>query len=573
MNTSVKHPRFAFVTALVLMFASFFITDCQVQPTKPEQFKLTRLFPANAGSGITFDENIIASPLLDLSQARPLVIVPNSNGVITALDSETGALAWDIKMPAPNNQEIQVISTPVIIDNHLVVLYQCLDKGVRTSHRMAVINLANQKVDQSFPILVLSAEKPDIDGATVKFNPPTAYSHSALKHAAKPGSKWGRLYASFGNAGDAQPFHGWMFEIDMDAWRKQGTKQAVSNVLLTTPEAKCPVAMEYGTQELICGGGIWTPGGALLIPAGEGFELLIPTGNGQIDIPRHDYANTVMRVKPDLSFDDGCDKELCKNFDPKQPSRACLASCKNLFVPRPPENNLRLKPSNRECENRTFGECLAWMDYDLGASSPVIVTLKDGTSYVIQPGKEGAVYLIDAKHLGTQYDRLQVVEICGAPNDMCKGSWMGMIVTQPVVAYINDEPVVILPAFMPDQTHPAGVITLKIVREGSKPTLQKFWQFPNPNSPKALEKFRSHPSLPVMSKLGDETIVWIVDVGNPGVLYGIRLKDGTVAFEQPLLGSGRQLAAPLVYKNTLYMASKLPKTGKITVEAYRIEAQ
>lgn len=213
------------------------------------------------------------------------------------------------------------------------------------------------------------------------------------------------------------------------------------------------------------------------------------------------------------------------------------------------------------------------MDYDLGANSPVIATLKDGSSLVIQPGKEGAVYLIDANHLGTQYDRLQIVEICGAPTDMCKGSWMGMIVTQPVVAYINDDPVIVIPTFMPDNTHPAGMIALKIVLEAGKPKLQKFWQFPSPKSAKALEKFRSHPSLPVISMVADETIVWTVDIGNPGVLYGIRVKDGTVAFEQPLLGTGRQLAAPLLYENTLYMASKLLSTGKVIIEAYRIEAQ
>ncbi len=574
MKTSESHFPLGFVKVGILVCASFFIVACQVQPVKTGHFRLTRLFPATAGSGVTFDENIIASPLIDLSQGHPLVIAPSSNGVIAALDSETGKLAWEVKAPVPDGQVAQLIATPFIFGDRLFFLFQCSEKGVRTSHRLAVVDLVNKKLDETFPVLVLSAEKPAVDGvSTVKFNPPTAYSHSALKHAAKPGSKWGRLYASFGNAGDTQPFHGWMFEIDMDAWQKLGTKQAVSNILLTTPEAKCPVAMEYGTQELICGGGIWTPGGALLNPVEQGFELLVPTGNGQIDIPRHDYANTIMRVQPDLKFDDGCDKALCRNFDPKQPDRACLASCKNLFVPRPPENDLNLKPSNRECEDKTFGECLAWMDYDLGANSPVIATLKDGSSLVIQPGKEGAVYLIDANHLGTQYDRLQIVEICGAPTDMCKGSWMGMIVTQPVVAYINDDPVIVIPTFMPDNTHPAGMIALKIVLEAGKPKLQKFWQFPSPKSAKALEKFRSHPSLPVISMVADETIVWTVDIGNPGVLYGIRVKDGTVAFEQPLLGTGRQLAAPLLYENTLYMASKLLSTGKVIIEAYRIEAQ
>jgi hypothetical protein len=73
------------------------------------------------------------------------------------------------------------------------------------------------------------------------------------------------------------------------------------------------------------------------------------------------------------------------------------------------------------------------MDYDLGATAPVKATLTDGHSVLIQPGKDGGVYLIDADHLGTQYDRLQIADICDTPDDPCKTSWSGMIVTQPTL--------------------------------------------------------------------------------------------------------------------------------------------
>jgi hypothetical protein len=170
-----------------------------------------------------------------------------------------------------------------------VIVYQCLEKGVRTSHRMAVIDLTQRKLDTEFPVLVLSADKPAADGVTkVKFNPPTAFSHAALKHAWTVGSEWGLVYAAFGNAGDTQPFHGWLFEIDMDAWKLRGTKQAISNVLLTTPESECPVTIESGTQEMICGGGIWTPAGPQLYPTQDSYELIVPVGNGQVDFVRHD---------------------------------------------------------------------------------------------------------------------------------------------------------------------------------------------------------------------------------------------------------------------------------------------
>jgi hypothetical protein len=556
-----------------LLLVSYFTIACFAQPSKPETYKLERLFPANAKPSVFFDESIIANLLLDLSQGRPVVIVPGSNGMITALDGETGTKEWQINVPTPEGQEAQLISTPVKIGNKLVIIYQSLEKSVRISHRMVVIDLAQQKLDETFPVLELSAEKPNAEGnKIVKFNPPTAFSHSALKHTWKVGSEWGYVYAAFGNAGDTQPFHGWLFEIDMDAWHQQETKQAISNVLLTTPEAECPVTMEFGTQEMICGGGIWTPAGPQLYPTADSVELFVPVGNGQVDLSRHDYANTLMRVQPGLKFDPECNEHLCNNFNGSQPDNSCMASCKNLFIPRLAEGDTFTKPTNGECDKITFWECLAWMDFDLGASAPVKVNLKSGHSVLVQPGKEGAVYLIDAKHLGTQYDRLQIVDICGTSTDPCKAGWMGMIVTQPVETTIGEDNVVIIPTYMPDNTHPAGLIALKIILVDGKPKFQRFWQYPKPSSSKAVQKFRSHPSLPVMSTIGkdEDAIVWTVDIGNPGTLYGIRVKDGAVMVEQSLFGTGRQLSAPLIVGNTVYLASTIPANGKAIIEAYRI---
>ncbi len=549
------------------------------ESSQPEHFKLERLFPTDTHPSITFDESIIASPLLDLSQGRPLVIVPASNGIIAALDGETGALDWQIHAPAPEGQLTLLVSTPTIIGDKLVILYQCLEKGVRTSHRLAVIDLTKKQLDEAFPVLVLSAEKPAADGVgTVKFNPPTAFSHSALKHAPKQDSEWGYLYAAFGNSGDEQPYHGWLFEIDMDAWHvpkkehgNANTKPAIHSVLLTTPEAECPVTGEYGNQEMICGGGIWTPPGLQIYPSGDEFELFVPTGNGQIDLGRHDYANTVMRLKPGLKFDSGCDATLCANFNPSNPNKACMASCKNLFIPRLLEGDSPLKPATGECDNKSYWECLAWMDYDLGASAPVKADMNNGHSVLVQPSKDGSVYLIDAEHMGTQYDRLQIVDVCGTKTDQCGVGWMGMIVTQPVLTFIDEDPVVVIPTFVADKTHPAGLVALKIVLEKGLPKFKRFWQFPDPLTPEAVQTFRSHPSLPIInrqSENGDDT-VWIVDIGNNGTVYGVRIKDGALIAKQSLSGAGRPLSAPLIHGNILYVASIMPGTNKAMLEAYR----
>lgn len=576
---------FSYFFSVAALFICIGLTGCVnlniASSEQQENYTLKRLFPTDINPSVRFDESIIASPLLDYSQGKPLILVSVSNGIIAALNGDTGKVDWQINAPTPEGQTTQLISTPVIIDHKLVILYQCLDKGVRTSHRLAVIDLAKKQLDPTFPVLILSAEKLTTDGInSVKFNPPTAFSHSALKHAPKPDSKLGYVYAAFGNSGDEQPYHGWLFEIDMEAWRANNSesqqkpkKNTISNVLLTTPESQCPVTKAYGNQEMICGGGIWTPPGPQIYPSDDTFEIFVPTGNGQINLKRHDYANTIMRLKPGLQFDASCDTQLCANFDPLNPDRACMASCKNLFIPRLLENDTPLQPATGECDNKAYAECLAWMDYDLGGSAPVKIQMENGLSVLVQPSKDGGVFLIDAKHLGTQYDRLQIVDVCGTKTDQCKLSWMGMIVTQPVHTTINEEPIVVIPTFVPDKTHPAGMVALKIVLENGQPKFKRFWQFPQTSNLDALKLFRSHPSLPTINKQSASAneIVWIVDINQNGTIYGVRIKDGALVAKQTLKGAGRPLSTPLIFSNNIYVASIMPGTNKAMIEAYRIE--
>jgi hypothetical protein len=584
-KTSIKVSLRDFTAAIAILACISLISCASLYHTESnqlKQFKLERLFPTGTSPSVTFDAYISASPLLYISKGQPQVLVSVSNGIIAALDGETGALDWQIKAPVPEGQLAQLISTPVIIGDKLVILYQCLEKGVRTSHRLAVINLTKKQLDEAFPVLVLSAEKPAAGGVgTVKFNPPNAYSHSALKHALKPGSKLGYVYAAFGNSADEEPYHGWLFEIDMDAWHlpkqpfgNMNAKPAISSVLLTTPESDCPVNKELSNnQEMICGGGIWTPPGPQIYPSGDEYELFVPTGNGQIDLSRHDYANTLMRLKPGLKFDAGCDANLCANFNPVNPDELCMASCKNLFIPRLLEGDAPLRPAGGECDNKSFWECLGWMDYDLGGSAPVKVDMDNGHSVLVQPSKEGGVYLIDAEHLGTQYDRLQIVDVCGTKTDPCPTTWMGMIVTQPVLTSINEDPVVVIPTFVNDKTHPAGLVALKIVLEQGQPKFKRFWQFPDPSNPEAVQTFRYHTSLPVIAKLGKngDATIWIVDIGNPGTLYGVRVKDGVLVAKQALKGVGRHDSSPLIHGNNLYVASMMSGTNKAMIEAYHID--
>ncbi|MGJ0484445.1 MAG: hypothetical protein ACR65R_07910 [Methylomicrobium sp.] len=569
------HQYYALLTALVIgLFLARTYTAASAAFPDDEAVRVTPFFPSKAHPSITFDQTIIASPLLSSVQDKTLLVVPGSNGLIAMLNAETGALDWEIMAPAPEGQQVELVSTPVKVEDKLIIVYQCLERGVRVSHRLAVIDMANKRLDEAFPVLELAAEKSAEEGrAVVTFNPPTAYSHAALRHAPKSRGGLGVVYAGFGNAGDTQPFHGWLFEIDLDVWREQGPKQAVAATLLTTPEAECPVTVESGTQEMICGGGIWTPPGPQIYPSGDSYEILVPTGNGQLDLDRHDYANTLMRLKTGLKFEAGCDEQLCANFDPINPAKACMESCRNLFIPRLDDQNVPLKPAGGDCDHRSYTECLGWMDYDLGANAPVKATLQDGRTVLVQPGKDGSVFLLDAEHLGIQYDRLQIADVCGTVSDPCKIPWMGMIVTQPVLSYVAETPIVMIPTFVPDKTHPAGLVALKIVIENSKPKFERFWQYPDPASTEAKLQFRSHPSLPVISKLGEkgEEVVWIIDVGQHGTLYGVRVRDGKMLAKASMQGTGRPLSAPIIHNGSLYAASTLPATHQSILESFKIE--
>jgi len=566
-----------YLHAALMMAAGLSLSNDQVLGVgiapESEALVLTPLFPSSTHPAVAFEQTIIASPSTDRSQGKTLLVVPVSDGSIAMLDAEVGTLDWKIEAPAPEGQQVELVSTPVRVGDRLIIVYQCLDRGVRVSHRVAVIDMVNRKLDQAFPVLELDAEKPSADGRSlVKFNPPTAYSHAALQHAVKQDGGLGSVYASFGNAGDTQPFHGWLFEIDLDAWRRQGARQAVTATLLTTPEAECPVTIESGTQEMICGGGIWTPPGPQIYPVGDSYQLFVPTGNGQVDLARRDYANALMRLKPGLEFDPGCDAALCAAFDPVNPDMACMRSCKNLFIPRLSDTNVPLKPASGECDHKSYAECLAWMDYDLGANAPVMATLRDGRSVLVQAGKDGGVSLLDAEHLGTQFDRLQIAETCGTAEDPCKMSWAGMIVTQPALSYSAGEAVVIVPTFVPDNTHPAGLVALKIVLENGAPKFRRFWQYPDPASAEAKRVFRSHPSLPVLSKLGPagDEVVWIIDIGLHGTIYGLRVKDGKLLAKASMRGTGRPLSAPVLEHDRLYAASTLPTTHQAILEGFKI---
>ncbi|MGE0683164.1 MAG: hypothetical protein AB7P69_19970 [Candidatus Binatia bacterium] len=499
-------------------------------------------------------------------------MVTTTDGTVAALEPRTGIQAWALHVPVPDGLEPMLLATPVQVKNKLVIAYQLhtLDTKERQSHRVAVIDLDKQAFDDAYPEVELTAEKPTGDGlGVVKFDPPYALSRAALVHGRTAGAQMGYVYVSLANYMDMQPWHGWVFEINLDAWAAKGAAGAISAVLLTTPESDCGEADAPGSRSSLCGGGVWSHAGPQVYPVGDSFELLVPTGNGQLNINRKDYANTLMRLRPGLSFEPGCDEKLCANFDPLAPATACVESCTNLFIPRLLSGDAPLRPASGACEGKTFWECVAWMDYDLGSSSPVKVVLPDGPALYVQPSKDGHVYLIDANHMGILYDRERLVETCGAPGDECRQDWAGMIMTQPALTFVHETPVVIVPTFLPDKTHPAGLVALKIIMKGGKPRFERFWTAPNFSTEEAVQRFRSRSSRVALAPFGKngELYGWVFEAYT---ILGVRIRDGAIVERALMAGWGRRFILPLIYDDVLYVPSCLGEWGLSRLEAYAI---
>lgn len=534
------------------------LCGCEPTPSPPGSLALTPQWQSE-----TFDGCLLASPLSVEIEGQTSVLVASGDGRVAALDPETGATRWSVDLPHAEGDFAYVIATPVIVPGpRLVVAWQDVRvgsgdpaTGPRSGHRVAVVDLRTGALDPAFPLLTLEGSARTSDGtADVPFLASNALSRSRLVHA--PSSGLGRVYVSFGNARDIQPWHGWVFELDLDAWQRAAT--AITSILLTTPDDACGVPGTPGDRDMVCGGGVWAPSGPLFVPSasamGDDYELIVPTGNGALDLSAGLYAHTLMRIEgPGLAFDPGCDPVLCADFDVLAPTEACLSSCDNLFVPRLLPGDPPLGAPG--CDGLSFFACYAALDWDLGANSPARVALVDGPTVLVLPAKDGAVYLIDADHLGTLYDRHEVITPCGAGGARCDADWAGSMVTQPVITTDEDgTPLAIIATFMPGERHDAGLVALRIERDGDALRLVRAWEAPRFGTPEASTSFRRHPSGVAMMQVEGVPYALVVEQGmlgvTPGRVHVVDVRDGSLTARVDVSGPGQRYAVPLVLPDT-----------------------
>jgi hypothetical protein len=507
----------------------------------------------------------MSGPLAITSQGAPEILMVTADGVFTAIDPQTGAEIWQVALTAGNGLLANLAAPPAVVGHRLVFAWQeVMSDWTRVAHHVGVLDLDARALDPQFPALTLTASQPAADGAEpIDFLPDHAFSRAAVVHADVPDRVLGLAYVSFGNVRDLQPWHGWVFEIDLDAWQAQsagaGASVVTGTLVTTSATADCGAEGADGSREMVCGGGVWAALGPQVIPdpaSPDGFALLVPTGNGLLDPTRGSYANAVLRVGRGLAFAPGCDATLCDGFDPNAPTDACAASCDDLFIPRLPAGQDVPHGANDACVGLTLFQCYATFDWDLGASAPAIATLPGGTDVIVQPGKDGAVYLIDAEHLGTLYDRAPIMPGCGEGAGTCAATWAGTIVTKPAIATVDGVVLALIPTFVDDDAHPAGLQALAIDTTGATPRFTPRWQAPVAADPAALSGFRQPPSGVSVVEANGASYAALVDTGSPsGSLYWIRVGDGAIVQKLALAGGGQRFAAPLAANGVLYVPS------------------
>lgn len=504
--------------------------------------------------------------LAEVEGLPPMLIVPSADGLVTAFDAASRRRVWQVALPRASQHSVWVMADPVRAVDQLVFAYSWLpwipqSQGTR-SHHAAVIDLRRGIVNTEFPPIEFAAQARGVDDAIISFDPEFHHARSGLAHVPVQGGL-GLVYVGFGADRDQGIWHGWLYEIDLEAWRRTRGAKALANVLVTTPVTDCTA------EQKNCGGGVWAFAGPQIYRTSAGYEILVQTGNGRLDLSRNSYAQSLIRLTPGLKFAPRCDTGLCAKGDPKDPSRACLDSCRNLFVPRLMAGDPPLDPVDGSCRGVSFLRCLDIHDWDFGGGSPMRFE-SDGKAFYLTASKVGGIYLIDAERLGVLYDRKQAATLCGVANSPCPAIYEGLALAQPQIGRVGQKIIAVVPTFNPDKKSSAGVVGYE-VETGKTPKLKEIWRTPATNTPEARQWFREPPTRLVISDVDGAPVAWIADNSEIGRLLAIRLRDGHILANIRTNGRPMRNAKPVVYKDVIYLPTLAPgQAGKSRLEAYPI---
>jgi outer membrane protein assembly factor BamB len=279
-----------------------------------------------------------ASPSLDGDvYAQPLVVgshvvLATENDSVYSIDAADGTVAWKThlgepvsgsSLPCGNVDPVGITSTPVVdASTKRIYAVGMVHPG---RHRLFELDLSSGAL--------LASVRVDAEGA----DPSVHNQRGALTLSQ------GKVFIPYGGRyGDCGDYHGRVVSVSVTG---AGLGSAASYTLPTQGD-----------------GGFWAPPGAAVSSDGS---LYLASGNSS-STGSYDYANSVVRLSPDLKLVDS------------------------------------FAPSNWAALNAT--------DTDLGSTSPVL--LPGGR--VFQIGKSGIGYLLDAEHLGGVGGQLHVGRVCSS---------------------------------------------------------------------------------------------------------------------------------------------------------------
>jgi hypothetical protein len=245
--------------------------------------------------------------------------------------------------------EVGVTGTPVIdpATNTIYLVSTSQDTSLGTFYqRLHALDLASGNEKLSAPELIQASIPGSGDGGgTVEFNPQMENQRPALTVAG------GIVYIGWSAHEDANPWHGWLI-----GYNAANVQQQVA-IFNTTPNNQA--------------GGIWAGGGGAAVD-NNGY-IYVATGNGMYDATLSgtdffDYGDSVLKLQPVTGTDvtpNGQNLNLVDWFTPDD--QVCLTNS----------------------------------DTDLGAGEPVLLpTQSSGVELLLEMGKEGVVYLINANSMG-----------------------------------------------------------------------------------------------------------------------------------------------------------------------------
>ncbi|HWC81151.1 MAG TPA: choice-of-anchor D domain-containing protein [Pseudonocardiaceae bacterium] len=298
--------------------------------------------------GTSVDGQVYAQPIV----ANGTLITATENDKVYGMDPATGAIRWQVSVGTPWPAgtvscgdlvpNIGITGTPVYDPSTNAVYFTAESYTTSVTNptwQLHALNVTTGAELAGFPTTISGAPT---NNPSVSFNPETAMQRPGLLLLN------GVVYAGFASHCDTTPYTGYVVGVN-DTTGKQTTMWSVE--ASSADEA-----------------GIWQSGGGL-VSDGAG-RIILATGNGVApaptngDTPPSTLGESVVR--------------LAVNSDGS-------LTAQSFFSPH---------------DNTTLNQD----DMDLGSGGPMAIPAGFGTSahphLVVQVGKDGRVYLLDADHLG-----------------------------------------------------------------------------------------------------------------------------------------------------------------------------